>query len=119
MPRYWKEQYAGLRYGDWPPETLPSHAQGLVIQELICVNVCSFTFKFYGIDEIREYIAFYEKKTHQSSILPIPPGSDSFFHWHSQRWYERLPLYLQEESKRIKVLKALRKALMLPESGKI
>lgn len=119
MPRYWKEPYAGLRYGDHPPDTLPSPARGLVIQELICVSVCSFTFKFYSRDEMQEYIAFFEKKTHPSSRLPIPPGSDSFFRWHSQRWYERLPAYLQEESKRVKVLKALRKALTLSDNGKL
>jgi len=91
----------------------------LVIQELICVSVCSFTFKFYSGDEIQEYITFFEKKTHPSSTLPIPAGSDSFFRWHSQRWYERLPMYLQEESKRVRVLKASRKALALSEAGEL
>jgi len=119
MPRYWKEPCTGARYGDCPPDTLRAPARGLVIQELICVSVCSFTFKFYSRDEIQEYIAFLEKKTHASSTLPIPAGSDSFFRWHSQRWYERLPMYLQEESKRDKVLKALRKALALSEAGKL
>jgi hypothetical protein len=119
MPRYWKEPHTGARYGDSPPETLPAPARGLVIQDLICVSVCSFTFKFYSGNEIQEYIAFFEKKTHRSSTLPIPTGSDSFFRWHSQRWYERLPMYLQEESKRVKVLKALRKALALSEAGKL
>ena len=51
----------------------------LVIQALICVSVCSFTFKFYSGDEIQEYITFFEKKTHPSSTLPIPAGPDSFF----------------------------------------
>jgi hypothetical protein len=83
------------------------------------VSVCSFTFKFYSEAEIQEYISFFEKRTHPSSTLPTPAGSDSFFRWHSQRWYERLPMYLQEESKRVKVLKALRKALALCEAGKL
>jgi len=119
MPRYWKEPYTGFRYGDHPPDMLPATARGLVHQELICVSVCSFTFRFYSQDEIREYIAFFEKKTHPTSTLPIPAGSDSFFRWHSQRWYERLPVYLQEESKRAKVLKALQRALVLSETGKL
>jgi hypothetical protein len=119
MPRYWKEPYTGQRYGDYPKETLPAPARGLVLQELICVRVCSFTFKFYRNDEIREYIAFYEQKTHPSATIPIPEGADSFYRWHHQRWYQRLPLYLQEESKRIRVLKALRKALALSEAGKL
>jgi hypothetical protein len=119
MPRYWKEPYTGARYGDRLPNTLAAPARGLVRQELICVSVCSFTFKFYGADEIREYVAFFEKKTHPSSTIPIPEGADSFLRWHSQRWYERLPMYLQQEGKRVKVLKALRKALILVEAGKL
>src|SRR5262245_3300310 len=102
MARYWKEPYRGLRYGDSPPEPLRTPARGLVPRELICVSVCSFTFKFYSGDEIREYIAFFEKKTHSSSWFAIPEGVDSFSRWHSQRWYERLPLFLQEESKRVR-----------------
>jgi hypothetical protein len=86
---------------------------------LICASVCSFTFRFYSGEEIREYIAFFEKKTHPSSTLPIPKGADSFFRRHAQRWYERLPMYLQEDSKRERVLKALRKAITLLEAGKL
>jgi len=108
-----------MRYGDRPPDDLPVSARGLVRQELICVSVCSFTFKFNSADEIQEYVAFFEKKTHPSSMLPIPEGADGFFRWHSQRWYERLPMYLQEEGKRIKVLNALRKAIALIEAGKL
>jgi hypothetical protein len=119
MPRYWKEPYTGTRYGDDPPDALPAPARGLVVQDLICVSVCSFTFRFYSGDEIREYIAFFEKKTHRSSTLPMPKGADSFFRWHAQRWYERLPMYLQEDSKRERILKALRKALNLLDAGKL
>jgi hypothetical protein len=91
----------------------------LIRREFICVTVCSFTFRFESKDEINEYISFFEKKTHPSSRLPIPEASDSFFRWHSQRWYERLPMYLQEEGKKDRVLKALRRALFLVENGKI
>jgi hypothetical protein len=119
MPRYWKEPYTGARYGDHPPDTLLASARGLVIRDLICVSVCLFTFRFYSGDEILEYIAFFEKKTHPSSTLPIPRGADSFFRWHAQRWYERLPMYLQEDGKRERVLKALRRAISLLETGKL
>jgi len=104
----WKEPYTGARYGDRPPDTLPARAGSLARQELICVSVCSFTFKFYRADEIRRAARF------QS-----PKGLTVFFRWHSQRRYERLPMYLQEEGKRVKVLKALRKALILVEAGKL
>jgi hypothetical protein len=36
-----------------------------------------------------------------------------------QRWFERLPMYLQEEAKRKKVLKALHKAVTLIDAGKL
>jgi hypothetical protein len=81
--------------------------------------VCSFTFYFESADEIEEYIHFYSQKTHPDSRLPIAEGTDRFVRWHSQRWYERLPMYLQEEPKREKVLKALKRAKELVESGKL
>ncbi len=63
-------------------------------------------------EEIVEYITFFGKKTHPSSRVPASMLPDcNFRHWHSQRWYERLPLFLQEEPKREKVLKALIEAL--------
>ena len=119
MARIWKEPHSGMRYGDEPSEPLPAHARSLRTREFICVNVCSFTFRFESQSEIRKYIAFYEKKTHRSSILPIPSHMDRFARWHFQRWHERLPMYLQERAKRERVVKALRKALTLLESGKL
>jgi len=87
---------------------------------LICVSVCSFTFRFESKDEIREYISFFEKKTHLTSRIPdFPEGGDAFFRWHSQCWYERLPMYLQEEAKKVKIVKALYKAIALWETGKL
>jgi hypothetical protein len=119
MARIFREENTGRRYGDAPSRSLSAHARSLIREEFICVTVCSFTFRFQSKDEICEYISFFEKKTHPSSRLPIPEGSDSFFRWHSQRWYERLPMYLQEEGKKVRVLKALRKAIDLIENGKL
>ena len=39
--------------------------------------------------------------------------------WEVERWFERLPMYLLEEPKRQKVLKALHKTLALVETGKL
>ncbi len=120
MARIWKEKADGRRYGDRNSESLPEHARSLVSKNLVCVNVCSFTFKFESKDEIEEYIQFYEKKTHPTSRVPEKMlAKCSFGHWHSQRWYERLPLYLQEESKRERVLKALKRAVSLIDAGKL
>jgi hypothetical protein len=120
VARFWKEIYDGRRYGDTPMELPPAYAKGLVKQELICVNVCSFTFKFATKDEIQEYIEFFGRKTHPTSRVPEQMlAKCSFGHWHSQRWYEKLPLYLQENPKREQVLKALKKAVTLVDAGKL
>ena len=120
MARMWREASDGRRFGDRTSEAIPSYARSLVKREVICVHVCSFTFRFVSKEEIHEYIDFFEAKTHPSSRVPenLVPDS-SFRHWHSQRWYERLPLFLQEEPKREKVLKALREAAAMVEAGKL
>jgi hypothetical protein len=119
MARIWRQLNHGRRFGDLHWEQQPEYARSLVKRDNICVNVCSFTFYFETREEIESYISFFEKRTHPSSRLPIAEGTDRFDRWHSQRWFERLPLYLQEEPKREKVLKALRKAVNLLESGKL
>ena len=120
MARIWKEANDGRRYGDKLSEPLPRYARNLVKNEFICVSVCSFTFRFESKEEIAEYISFFEKKTHPTSRVPDEMLADcSFRHWHSQRWYERLPLFLQEEPKRKKVLKTLGEAVAMIEAGKL
>src|SRR6516165_5505181 len=90
MARMWREASDGRRFGDRTSEAIPSYARSLVKREVICVHVCSFTFRFVSKEEIHEYIDFFEAKTHPSSRVPenLLPDS-SFRHWHSQRWYER------------------------------
>ena len=119
MARFWKQLNDGRRFGDldWPSQ--PSYARSLDPKDEFCVNVCSFTFHFESKAEIGEYIAFFERQTHPSSRLPVPEGADRFDRWHMQRWFERLPMYLQEEAKRKKVLKALHKAVTLIDAGKL
>jgi hypothetical protein len=72
------------------------------------VNVCSFTFEFHSIEEIETCLEYYSKKIHPSSRVHID-GGDS---WEFQRWFEKLPMYLLEEPKRQKVVKALKEALV-------
>ena len=72
------------------------------------VQVCSFTFSFASLHHLREALAFYEQKILPSSRLPGPiPGSRWGDHEECQRWYERLPLRLREESKRKRVIQAM------------
>ena len=44
----------------------------------------------------------------------MPVGSAD--HWEIQRWFEQLPMYLLEELKRVKVVKALERALKVAET---
>jgi hypothetical protein len=119
VARYWRAKGRGGS-GDRHAPPLPEYARNLVPREAIAVRVCSFTFYFESKEEIVEYIQFFQNKTHPTSRVPASMLPDcSFRHWHSQRWYERLPLFLQEESKREKVLKALRGALAMVEAGKL
>jgi hypothetical protein len=75
---------------------------------------------------LRDCIAYYERKTHPSSRIPakriatdIGPDWREMRLWEVERWFERLPMYLLEEPKRQKVLKALHETLTLIEAGKL
>lgn len=116
----WRELRPGVHFGDQASEPLSPYAGSLLKHELICVHVCSFTFRFVSKNEIEEYIRFYQAKTHPSSRVPGSMLPDcNFRHWHSQRWYERLPLFLQEKPKKEKILKALNEAIARIEAGKL
>ena len=114
MSRHWQEQ---IGHG-----TLEPHPA-------FFVEVCGFTFRFSSLSQLRETLAFYQQKTHPSSRLPDPEwvrrearrdpeayrkNIQAFIsaeHDVVQRWWERLPLYLQENGKRERVIKALERAL--------
>ena len=105
-------------------ERLPS--PNLASCEVILVRVASFTFRFTTTKQLRECIDYYERKTHPSSRIPakviaadIGPDWRELRSWEVERWFERLPMYLLEEPKRQKVLKALHKTLALVETGKL
>jgi hypothetical protein len=79
---------------------------------MMLVAVASFTFRFISADQIRECLAYYERKTRPSSMRPM----DGMSHWENQRSFEQLPMYLLEEPKREKVVKTLRRALIVAEA---
>jgi hypothetical protein len=56
---------------------------------------------------------FYDRKIQPGSRQDIGAAD----HWECERWFERLPLYLREEPKRQKVVKALAEALEIFKSG--
>ena len=109
-------------------EEIPRHdgKASLAPRHVIVVRVASFAFRFETVERLRECIKYYEKKTHPSSRIPAKAlaadlGEDwrELRGWDVERWFERLPMYLLEEPKRQKVLKALSKALALAETGKL
>lgn len=98
----------------------------LTPESVIVVRVASFTFRFKNVERLRECIEYYEKKTHPSSRIAAKTlanelGEDwrKLRGWEVERWFERLPLYLLEGPRRMKVLKALTQALKLAETGKL
>ncbi len=115
MARISKEQ---VKWLDGTESLIPHH--------VIVVSVASFTFNFSKVEQLRECIKYYEHKTRPSSRIPAKRaegqlGKDwrKLRGWDVERWFERLPMYLMEEPKRQKILKALNKALSLVESGKL
>jgi hypothetical protein len=119
MARIWIEPYEDYVGSDapkdyWHIERVHWRAPTLIAGNVLFVTVASFTFSFFSIEQIRDCLAYYQRKIRPSSRLPIPGDID---HWEAQRWFERLPMYLLEEPKRAKVIKALTRALALAESG--
>ena len=108
------------------PVEIPDGNASLLPSHVIVVRVASFAFRFESVERLRECIKYYEKKTRPSSriaakTLAAELGKDwrELRGWDIERWFERLPMYLLEEPKRQKVLKALSRALALAESGEL
>jgi hypothetical protein len=113
MARTWKEH--GKVY----------ERANLIPCDVIVVRVASFTFRFATVQKLRDCLRYYEQKTHASSRIPaksiaseLGPDWKRLRSWEVERWFERLPMYLLEEPKRQKVVKALREALDRVETGK-
>lgn len=70
------------------------------------VEVCGFVFEFWSVAQIEAALNFYRDKVHPSTRMPTWGEHDV-----TQRWYERVPQYLQENGKREKVVKALERAI--------
>jgi hypothetical protein len=82
-------------------------APTLLQRQVYFVRVCSFTFQFHSLQQIQACLDYYARKIQPSSRQDIGAAD----HWECERWFERLPLFLREESKRQRVVKALREAL--------
>lgn len=119
MARIWKESYNSAKPGGLP-DSLPDvsksiirheAAQTIIPRDVVFVSVCSFTFRFDTKEQLQRVLRYYEQKivptSRQPESLWSMRGGD---HSEAERWFEKLPLFLREEPKRLKVVKALRDA---------
>ena len=109
MAKIWKEEFDPTRHHnrmDAGPAARPAK-DNLLPSWVYFVRVCSFTFEFHSVAQINHCLEYYDRKLQSSSRMNIG-GAD---HWETQRWFERLPMYLREEPKRKDVVKALAAAL--------
>jgi hypothetical protein len=117
VARIWIEPFQPAKHSA-PRESWGSiddhiRAPALIPKNVLLVSVASFTFQFFTVEQLRDCLAYFDRKTHPSSRLPIGAAD----HWEVQRWFERLPMYLLEDSKRKKVVLALHQALGVADKG--
>ena len=112
MPTVWKEEYNSLKHSNkmWAVDSVPFPKANFITRWVFFVRVCSFTFEFHSLKQIKSCLDYYSKKIRPSSRLPVYTENYGD-HWEAQRWYEQLPMYLLEEPKRQRVVKALTSAI--------
>jgi hypothetical protein len=99
-------------------KVLLRESTSLVPRHAIVVHVASFKFGFGNLEQLKACIDYFSRKTHPTSRIPAKAiaadiGEDwrELRGWGIERWFESLPMYLMEEPKRKKVVKALQEAL--------
>jgi hypothetical protein len=126
MSRFWHENHLP---NNAPVKDVNSPIGRVLAQKIYFVEVCSFTFRFNTIEQMKETLIYFEQKTHPSSRLPneewinrearqnpknYRQNIENFMRCERgeiQRWFERLPMWLYEEPKRQKIVKVLRQAI--------
>ena len=129
MARIWSEPYDSARHRNrmnwgWgaPRPEQPSRygrAPTLEPRHVAFVRVAGFTFEFHSVEQIQACLRYYATKHHPSSRLPVESGDYGGDQSETQRWFERLPMFLREEPKRVQVVAALEEALRQVATGKI
>ncbi|MGC4061389.1 MAG: hypothetical protein QM749_11325 [Aquabacterium sp.] len=85
-------------------------SDGLAPYKVCLVEVCGFQFIFHSIMQIELCIDYYSRTVQPTSRLPVHTQNLGGDHWETQRWFEKLPMFLLEKAKRPKVIAALEKA---------
>ena len=84
-----------------------------LIPYFVCrVEVKGFEFIFHSVEQIQVCLDYYRKRIYASGRLPVYSQNLGGDHNETQRWFDRLPQYLLENSYREKVLDALDRALV-------
>jgi hypothetical protein len=125
MAKIWKEIYGGKydkagRFPSRPQNYMPKIGEAppfYIPAEVWFVKVSGFTFIFHNLDQLVACLDYYSSKTHPSSIISkdnlaadLGPNWREERGWGLPRWFERLPMFLLEPSKRKRVVAALTQA---------
>jgi hypothetical protein len=119
MAKIWKEAFDAERHRDYMTTKhlagwLPGDGRGGVDRAhsfvrphwVYFVREGDFTFQFHSLEQVQECLDYFEAATHPSSRTP---GIDLEHYW--QRWFERLPAGLLSGQRRVRIGRALSRAL--------
>lgn len=117
MAQIWREPYTVERAraaGIHGHEGSPLLGEPGESEWIVYVTVCGFTFAFFSEAMLRQYIDYYSRKTLPTTrfhgVSPFSNGPAASI-GDGQSPFERLPGELRKESKRLRVVKALERAL--------
>jgi|GEM_PF-2253812 len=122
MAQIWSETYDPKRHHDrmFDVSRIPGvpskqywRAPTLQRYRVYFVRVCGFTFEFHSLEQLKVCLEFFNQKVRPSSKITISSSERRIqsIHWFAQRWFERLPMQLLEERRRVRIVPALKEAL--------
>ncbi|HVU07560.1 MAG TPA: hypothetical protein VHG89_03350 [Verrucomicrobiae bacterium] len=122
MAKIWTEIYDSAKHHDRMRDvnrlsdiSAKKYCQAPTLQQypVYFARVCNFTFEFHNLEQLKTCLDFFSKKVRPSSIIRFTEADRKIYwlHWFAQRWFERLPMKLLEERRRVKIVPALKQAL--------
>lgn len=84
---------------------------GLTPYDVCLVDVCGFQFFFHSVMQAQLCLEYYSRTIQPTSRLPVYAQNLGGDHGETQRWFEQLPMFLLEGSKRPRVVAALERAV--------
>jgi len=120
MAKIWWEPYSTQsnpmlsELGEPPGPSRHGRSPTLEHPRVLFVRVVRFTFVFHTSQQLHACLEYYRRKIlpsgRSAARAEAVASGEVLWRQHVERWYERLPLYLREESKRAKVVAALEEA---------